>query len=342
MKGWRAIALLVAMAAVFAGGIIYLFGIQFSSGGVYPEYSSLRSDPMGAKLLFEGMERIPGMTVERNFQPFEFLPASGFTLVLLGSKPGDFDAEQPYLRSIERIAERGNRVVVAFTAQPDYTPAKKDALDARWGVRIGVQADKDSYHRYYFAEAKGWSGLERLGPLLMAIEKNFGKGSVALFAGSTDFTNEALVSGDHLQLVAAALAPEAHIIFDEQHLGVSESGSVVALARRFRLTGMVLGLAFCGAMFLWRNSAAFPPRTAAVEARPLEGRTAHAGLATLLRRHIPPRELANVCWREWLNGNRGATPPERVERASAIAANATDPIAALQEIEAVLHAKGEL
>ena len=35
--------------------------------------------------------------------------------------------------------------------------------------------------------------------------------------------------------------------------------SVVGLARRFRLTGMTLGLALCMALFIWRNTSAFPP-----------------------------------------------------------------------------------
>jgi hypothetical protein len=342
MKTWRPLLAMTLLAALFVAGALYLFGIQFSAGGVYPEYSTLRSDPMGAKLLYDALARLPDAAVERNFQPFEFLPDSGFTLVMLAVKPDAFANEQPYLHSIETIAARGNRVVVALAAADKIEPKDTPALLEKWGVRLGVDSARDASHRLYFAEAKGWNGVERVGPSLLAIQRNFGKGSVALLATSADFDNASTVTSDRLRLVAAALGPAQRVIFDEHHLGIAESGSVVALARRFRLTGLAIGLALCAALFLWRNGAAFPPPETAPEARPLEGRTAQAGLATLLRRYIPARELAAVCWREWLNGNRGAANAQRLRRAEAIAAGADEPLAALREIEIVLHAKGEL
>ncbi len=61
-----------------AAGFVYVasgfFGIQFAAGVVYPEYSSLRSDPMGAKLLFDSLTGIAGIRAERNYLPLEYLP----------------------------------------------------------------------------------------------------------------------------------------------------------------------------------------------------------------------------------------------------------------------------
>lgn len=342
MKPWRALAALLLLASVFLAAVTYLFNLQFAAGSVYPEFSSLRSDPTGAKLLYDALAQLPDVTVERNFQPFDFLPTSGFTLLLLAVKPDDLAAEQPYLESLQAIAARGNRVVVALQAPNILINADAPALREKWGVKLGVESTRERRHKLYFTEAKDWSGIERVGPRLLAIERNFGKGSIALFSGSTDFDNESTVTTERLRLVAAALAPGSRIIFDEQHLGVAESGSVIALARRFRLTGLALGLAFCAALFLWRNAAAFPPPPPQPENRPLEGRTAQAGLTTLLRRYIPAPQLTAVCWREWLAANRGSVKPDRAARAAAIAEKAPDPVTALQTIDDVLHAKGEL
>jgi hypothetical protein len=182
-----------------------------------------------------------------------------------------------------------------------------------------------------------------VGPKTLAIEKDFGKGSIALFVESDDFNNQSSVAGDRFPRVSSALGPYRHIVFDEQHLGIAEGGSVMEMARRFRLTGLVLGLLLVASLVLWRNAAGFPPPAAVATAGRLTGRTSQAGLVTLLRRHIPARELAAACWQEWLNGNRGQASPERLERAAEIVGNhAGRPLDAAREITALLHAKGEL
>jgi hypothetical protein len=76
MRGWKAAALALALAAVFLGGLVALFTADFAGGEVYPEYSTLRADPDGAKLLFESLARLPGLTVTRNFMPVQSLAAS--------------------------------------------------------------------------------------------------------------------------------------------------------------------------------------------------------------------------------------------------------------------------
>jgi hypothetical protein len=157
-----------------------------------------------------------------------------------------------------------------------------------------------------------------------------------LFAESVDFTNEATVAADRLEMVAMAIGASSHVVFDEQHLGIAETGSFVGLARRFRLTGLALGMAVCAALFLWRSAAGFPPAVAGQDV-PLSGRTSLAGLLTLLRRHIPPEELAATCWQEWLTANRRTVPPDRLERAEAILRRTSGrPLEAARELHEVL------
>jgi hypothetical protein len=139
------------------------------------------------------------------------------------------------------------------------------------------------------------------------------------------------------------MGPSDRVIFDERHFGIAESGTVVGLARRFRLTGMAAGLALCAALFIWKNASSFPPPADKARAVSLSGRTSLSGLFTLLRRHIKPADLAATCWNEWLASNRKELSPARRARAEAILReHGRQPLEAVREIQTVLHAKGPL
>jgi hypothetical protein len=318
--------------------LVALFNVDFAGGNVYPEYSTLRADPKGAKLLFDSLAHLPGITAVRNFMPVQNLPANGSTVVLLGLNDPDLDV-------IEKLARGGDRVVAAL--RDDWKPEPKEASEIfkQWHVRIATISEKNKSSRLYFSEAQGWTTLENEGAKLMAIERPFGKGTVALLASSGDFSNQSSVASGRLPPVTAALGENARIVFDESHLGIAESGSVMGLARRFRMMGFAVGLAICAALFIWRNASAFPPPELAEKetVQHLIGRTSAAGLLTLLRKNVAPRELIEACFKEWLAGRRRQFSAERIASAEAIARGmAQRPLEAAREIHSVLHSKGAL
>jgi len=326
----------LALAALFAAGVIALFNAYFATGEVYPEYSTLRADPSGSKLLFDSLARVPDVTTSRNFLPLQNLAANGTTVVLLGLRDPDLDM-------VEKLARRGARVVAAL--REDWKPDDKEtaAISKQWQVRLAVDPEKDHSNHLYFDRADGWKPLESAGTKLIAIERPFGKGTVVLLAASSDFSNESAVAQDRLPQVTAALGANSRIVFDESHLGIAESGSVIGLARRFRMMGMAAGLAICAALFIWRNASSFPLRQASLPVVTLTGRTSASGLLTLLHKHVPPGELTAACWREWLAGRRREFSPARVERAEAIAVTLADrPLEAARQIQSALHSKGAL
>jgi hypothetical protein len=340
----RAGFLIGLLAAVFSYGLIRLFEVRFAAGDVYPDYSSLRSNPTGAKLLFDALARTPGVVVTRNYLPLEYLEETNATVFLLALDAAAFAADpEPYLDNVERLAKRGNRVVAALNGDGRGKPANAGELAKRWHVQFGFDAARNRPHSLYFTEAPEWRVLDRDGPKLLALERSFEKGSVVLVSGSEDFANQSTAALDRLGLVSAALGPATRVVFDESHFGIAESGSVIGLARRFRLTGMAAGLALCAALFIWKNAAGFPPPAAAPRAETLPGRTSLSGLFTLLRRHIKPADLASACWNEWLAGNRAGVTPARMARAQAILRDrAGRPIDAVREIQIVLQSKGPL
>jgi hypothetical protein len=324
----------IVLAAAFAGAVLHFFGLEFQGGDVYPEYSSLRSDPLGAKLLYDTLARVPGIHVARNFATLDEI-APGSAVLMLGWDPAAAAGEAD---TLERAAARGLRIVVALRAGQDV---KTDVFAKKWPLRLGTDADRGRVHRLYFTETGDWTATDRIGRKILAIEKPFGKGAIAIWAESDDFANQSTASMDRFESVSRAIGPAGEVVFDEQHFGMRESGTVIGLARRFRLTGFALGLGLCAALMLWRAGSPFPP----LDQHPADrhsGRTAHAGLVTLLRRNIPPSQVAGLCWQEWLSSHRLEIAPELAGRAAAILSKSANPIDAIRDIQSALQSKGEI
>jgi hypothetical protein len=350
MRGAHSLAVVLLLAVGFTWGILTLFKNQFAAGDFYPEYSSLRTDAKGAKLLFDSLSRVPGMSVTRNYLPLEYVPGKAAVL-LLGNSLDSVDRD--FLEKAEALAWRGDRVVVALMLrageQAGEQAGAKSPLAEAWQVHLVVDPIPEHHHRLSFTAPPTWAVRERTGTDAIAIERAFNSGSVLLLAESGDFSNESTIAGDRLDRVSAAIGPFTTVAFDESHFGIAESGSVVQLVRRFRLVGLALGLVIVGALALWKNTAAFPPPVAARGPQAYTGRTSFEGLVALLRRHVRPKDVVRTCWEEWLKANRREVPPDRRSRAAAIAAGASEhPLEAMREIQADLawppagRAKGEL
>src|SRR2546423_3105348 len=73
---------LFILLAVFIFGLVQLFEFRFEAGDVYPEYSSLRADPLGTMAFFESLEKLPGISVRRDFSAANVLPEGKDTAYL--------------------------------------------------------------------------------------------------------------------------------------------------------------------------------------------------------------------------------------------------------------------
>jgi hypothetical protein len=129
----------------------------------------------------------------------------------------------------------------------------------------------------YFDPSPQWATLSQRD----AVERDFGKGSVVLVADSYFLSNEGLREARDTDLIARLVGPARHVVFDENHFGVAETGSVAKLMRKYRLEGAVLVLVVVAGLFLWRSASSF----------------------------LPPRPALNTCFAEWRKsapkGSRG-------------------------------------
>jgi len=166
---------LVLCATAFVAGLARLFLLRFEAGDVYPPYSSLRADPLGTMVLWESLEKLPGLTVRRDFSDANRLPETPNTTYLhLGAEEYDWrELPVDLFHEIESFATRGGRLAVAFAPvtgtnyfyfpavtatntagtnaagrkrvparkifQEDAAPGRSVSLEDRWGVGFNYE-----------------------------------------------------------------------------------------------------------------------------------------------------------------------------------------------------------
>ncbi len=125
-----AVIALVVLLGLFAFGLRQLFVLRFRGGDVYPPYSSLRADPLGAKALYESFSDLPGLSVSRNYKPLDRLQDTrDSTLFFLGTDHWIWYSDN-LAADLEAFATGGGRVVISLlpvTARPLWESMAEEA-----------------------------------------------------------------------------------------------------------------------------------------------------------------------------------------------------------------------
>ena len=131
--------LLVGTGLLFCGlALVFskVLKMRLSSGDIYPHYSSLRSDPLGTRALYESLQRLPDVTVARSYRPVASIEGAdeNSTVLLLGVPRAslvwlDIDEQDALLRTVAD----GARLVVAVN--PGLVPRTGKAAEAEWWRR---------------------------------------------------------------------------------------------------------------------------------------------------------------------------------------------------------------
>ncbi|HEY3855493.1 MAG TPA: DUF4350 domain-containing protein [Verrucomicrobiae bacterium] len=110
------IVLLTVALAVFVFGMVRLFELRFSAGDIYPPYSSFRTDPLGAKVLYEGLQHVPKISTSRFFQESSKLgTGQQRTLFVIGVARDELD-EMPAsdYEALQNFMTSGGRVIISL------------------------------------------------------------------------------------------------------------------------------------------------------------------------------------------------------------------------------------
>ena len=139
MSAWGKWFAPLAALALVLGAFGWLFQVRLGGGDVYPEYSSLRADALGTRALYEALEQIDGIQVEREYRPLAKLGAHPRLVVLPGLDWQDWQfipANQ--LEALNAAARGGARIVLTFRAD-----RLRDDLDAHGRSVIDKKDEKD-------------------------------------------------------------------------------------------------------------------------------------------------------------------------------------------------------
>lgn len=291
---------MVVLIVLLAWGLEQVVVSPLETGAAYPEYSSLRSDPMGTLALYESLGK--ALKVERLYKSrMRSDPGPGTTIFVLGVEPvGWSKLKSDALREHEEVTRKGARLVIAFL--PISEPWKDtDArpVESRWHIRFvykELHVERGEIPRESALELKPGPEWTPLGP--GAFERKLGKGSVVLVSGSYPLSNEGLREERNAGLIVKLAGPATEIVFDENHFGVVETGSITKLMRKYHLEGALAVLALVAALFLWRSASSLLPSRAPRAEQAVTGRDSLDGMVALLRRGIPEKDLVRVCYGE--------------------------------------------
>jgi len=294
------LALLILIVGL-AWGLEEVIVSPLETGTAYPEYSSLRSDPMGTMALFESLAQVT--KAERLYKSRMSLdPGPGTTIFVLGVDPvawAKLDADS--LKEYEQLTSKGARIVIAFLpiAKP-WVGNEKTPVEERWDIKFSYKAvfaesgEVPKESSLVLTPGREWKKLAD-----STFERLLGRGTVVLAAQSYPLSNEGLREEHNAGLIVKLVGPADRVVFDENHFGVEETGSVTKLMRKYHLEGALAVLALVAGLFLWRNaSSLLPPKTPPPE-EAVAGRDSLEGMTALLRRGIAERDLVKVCFEEW-------------------------------------------
>jgi hypothetical protein len=115
--------------------VAHLLVLRFKTGDVYSPYSSLRSDPLGTRALFESLARLNGLSVRRNYEALsKFGSGRDTTFLYLGVKAGNWEfVQDDLLKLFEKIATEGGRLVFSFLPV-ENPPDENDRSKSRSSV----------------------------------------------------------------------------------------------------------------------------------------------------------------------------------------------------------------
>lgn len=283
---------------IFAAGIIQLFLLRFKAGDIYPYYSSLRSDPLGVKALYESLQECCGLLVWRNYEPFNKIKTKPNAAVFfLGQEiPSSNFLPKNFFEELDTFIRNGGRLVVTYLPQKaeaykkdppkskEKQPEKPDdwvSYTQRWGYSYailqplnssssavlssdlyypGLPKSISTHTALYFKNPDvNWRVLYRHEGVPVIMEKRIGKGTLVLSALTYFVSNEAMLRERHPALILWLTGGKQEIIFDEYFHGTAKGPGVAALMRKYDLEFTLILLIILAALYIWKNALPLVP-----------------------------------------------------------------------------------
>lgn len=205
------------LLTVFVVGVVQLFVLRFEGGDVYPAYSTLRADPLGAKALYESLEDLPNIRAVRNYQTTtKVADASKGTWFYLGLRSGNIRSfDKKTMDAFEEIANKGSRLFVSF-APEDKEPKKRKKVEG-----ADAEGTQERDQGKDFAESNDKNGAagedatwRSSGLVAMTDQWGFGVDNARLGNPSMEHSSATLTENNQI-LLPGSIRWLTTLIFDE-------------------------------------------------------------------------------------------------------------------------------
>jgi hypothetical protein len=374
-EGGRAVGWLVLMGCLVA--LIFFgyrtFELRLEAGNTYPEYSTYRADPKGLKAFYESLQGMHEIGVSRRLLQSKVLPSGeNRVLIFAGVSPETWEVSQEDSNLFDHWLETGGRLIFALRpekafgsehekaanrSQEDRTfPISLLNLVRRWGATIHSTDDPAPevalsrlltgnnrwFGRNTFDElSSDWRSVAAAGGKNVIVERAVGPGSLALLADSYLLSNESLATDRQTNLLLWLLNDRRAVLFDETHLGVTERGAIMTLARRYGLGGAIASILAVLLLFIWRCQYSLIPKAHAnPEALTVTGTSSEEIFLDLLQVSVPEKDLVGVCVKTWLaNAKPTETQLAFVQNLQSESDQAGSVVAQYNRLTTLLHEK---
>jgi hypothetical protein len=140
------VAALLGLLLALGLGVWGLLRLRTARGDIYPRYSTLRADPLGARVLLEALREVDGLSARRSTQPLGRLwEDSSATLFVLGAAPSILwdDASDESLELVA-LVRQGLRAVIAVAPVADAGMDEDDDADDDEDASAGGAEGRES------------------------------------------------------------------------------------------------------------------------------------------------------------------------------------------------------
>jgi hypothetical protein len=289
----------------------------------YRPLSKIKSG-QGVTFFYLGAQIFNSDLVHKEFlQSFEHIARSGGRLVI-----AFFPIMKNQLKPLSKETSSQDSKKNNLKKKKNNDQANDDqfvSLADRWGVTIRCDETKENNKKstikaesnfqdltvpialhtvkYFDDLSDSWEVIYASDDRPVIIERKFGKGTVVLSSDSYFFSNEALRTQRHPQLLAHFMGSNSTVLFDETHFGINKSFGVVYFIIKYRFQWFAAGIILLAALFVWKNSVCFiPPHKNEHEENEesfVSDKDYTQGLISLLRRNIPKEKILKICIEEW-------------------------------------------
>jgi hypothetical protein len=135
---------LLLIAVAFAGGLGWLFKLRLGQGDLFPAYSTLRADPLGTRAIFEALQELPELRVERSVQPMKKIPETPVrTIIFAGMERVQWSAfSVDEANALDAAVRAGSRAVIVFKAERMTMADRVDSQLERIGAEREAAKEK--------------------------------------------------------------------------------------------------------------------------------------------------------------------------------------------------------